>query len=246
MIDNHVSLPNSTSLSQRLHEQLGQLIQETQAGERLLSEPKLAKQLRVSRATLREAMRTFETQGFIHRRQGVGTFVVHPSGVIESGLEILESIHTMAQRIDLPVEMVSFEVGRRAADKKEAEILQLEPDANIVQVSWVMAAESRPVAFLVDILPEDILNAEEINENFNGSVLDLLARREDISLSNSRTEINAVAAKPEIARALGIQRGDVILVFEATLYSNQGRALDFSYSYFLPGYFRFHVNRRVG
>jgi GntR family transcriptional regulator len=176
----------------------------------------------------------------------VGTFVVHPSGVIESGLEILESIHTMGQRFDLPVEMASFVVEKRKASQEEAAKLNLELDSNVLQVSWVMAAESRPVAFLVDILPEDILNIREINENFNGSVLDLLARRDDISLSNSRTEINAVAAKPEIARALGIQRGDVILIFEATLFSNQGRALDFSYSYFLPGYFRFHVNRRIG
>ncbi len=62
------------SLSQRLQFQLRQIIADTTPGDCLPSEPKLAKKLEVSRATLREAMRTFETQGLIHRRQGVGTF----------------------------------------------------------------------------------------------------------------------------------------------------------------------------
>ena len=125
------------------------------------------------------------------------------------------------------------------------EILGLEEGANIVQVSWVIEAESRPVAYLVDILPEDVLSEKEIQRNFNGSILDLLLDK-GLSLSTSRTEINAVAASPEIARALGIQRGDVLLYFKATLYSTQGRVVDHSYSYYLPGYFKFHVVRRVG
>ena len=50
---------------QRLQADLSALILSTPAGQRLVSEPELAKQMGVSRATLREAMRTFETQGLI-------------------------------------------------------------------------------------------------------------------------------------------------------------------------------------
>jgi GntR family transcriptional regulator len=62
----------------------------------------------------------------------------------------------------------------------------------------------------------------------------------------SRTEINAVTAPSDLARQLGIQRGDVMLYFNSLLYAENGRVVDLSQSYFLPGYFRFHVVRRVG
>ena len=48
---------------QRLQIDLAALIERTPAGSRLISEPDLAKQLGVSRATLREAMRTSKHKG---------------------------------------------------------------------------------------------------------------------------------------------------------------------------------------
>jgi GntR family transcriptional regulator len=47
------------------------------------------------------------------------------------------------------------------------------------------------------------------------------------------------------AKALGLQRGDVLLRFIAQLYDTSGRVVDYSYSYFLPGYFKFHIVRKV-
>jgi GntR family transcriptional regulator len=35
-------------------------------------------------------------------------------------------------------------------------------------------------------------------------------------------------------------------MFEADLADKNGRVIDHSYSWFLPGYFRFHVNRKIG
>jgi GntR family transcriptional regulator len=142
--------------------------------------------------------------------------------------------------------MGPFQIEPRPAKSKETESLGLKEGEEVVQVSWVMEAGSRPVAYLVDILPEGIIPLQDIQKEFKGSVLDLLVEKSGIALSTSRTEINAVAAPPEIARALGIQRGDVMLFFEAILYSAKGRAVDYSYSYYLPGYFKFHVMRRVG
>lgn len=234
------------STSQRLHENLGRLIATKQVGDRLESEPELARQLGVSRATLREAMRTFETQGLIHRRQGSGTFISRPSQVIESGLEVLESIETLANRIGLPVSLGTTQINNRPATQQEASALHIDANSQVLEVSRVILAEGQPAAFLIDILPAEILGEQDLVKGFEGSVLDILLSRKTPALDVSRCEISAVTASVDIARAMGIQRGDVLLRFEALLYDGNNRIVDYSFSYFIPGYFRFHVVRRVG
>jgi GntR family transcriptional regulator len=237
---------NGISTSQRLHEELGKIIAETPPGMRLLTEPELAKQLNVSRATLREAMRTFETQGLIYRHQGSGTFVIHPTQVIDTGLEVLESIETISKRIGLKVSMGELHIDHLPANEEYYKALPITPGENVLKVSRVIQAEGRPVAYLVDVLPEKVLNTEELEPGFTGSMLDLLLKRGSPPLASSRCEINAVHATSTVAKAMLIQRGDVLLRFIAYLYSTNGRVVDYSHSYFLPGYFNFHVIRRVG
>jgi GntR family transcriptional regulator len=233
------------SVSQRLHDQLSQIITNTQPGGRLLSEPELAAKLGVSRATLRESMRAFETQGIIRRKQGSGTYVNYPPQVLESGLEILESIERIAERSGLSVTMGELRIERRVAKEDEYELVALDPDQDVISVSRIILAEKRPVAYLIDILPVYMVSPEHLAEGFTGSILDLLLRRGEPKLMTSRTEINAVTASAHVARALGIQRGDVLLFFMADLFTTEGKMIDHSYSYFLPGYFRFHVVRKV-
>lgn len=191
-------------------------------------------------------MRAFEGQGLIRRRQGVGTFVVGHTLVMDSGLEVLNSIESMAQQIQLDVTMGDLQVKQFRADENQALSLNLEAGSPLVQVSRVISAEHRPVAYLTDLVTQDVLTPTDLESGFTGSVLDLLLRRGSPPLINSRTEIRAVAASTEIARALEIQRGDVLLLFVAYLYTTAGRVIDYSHSYFLPGYFRFHVVRSVG
>jgi len=230
---------------QRLQADLAALINKAAAGQRLPSEPDLAKQLGVSRATLREAMRSFETQGLIRRRQGSGTFVVGRVQALNAGLEILESLDTVAKRQGLEMSISALNVEVMTADAERAEILKVPSGSNLTRVQRVICAEGRPVAYLVDILPEDVLKAKDLPSDFHGSVLDFLLERGD-PLSSSRADVSAIGASADVAKPLEIQRGDVLLHFHAQLFNDEGRVVDYSLSYFIPGYFHFHIMRRVG
>lgn len=230
---------------QRLQNDLAEIISKAAAGQKLPSEPELAKQLKVSRATLREAMRSFETQGLLRRKQGSGTFVVGKIQAMESGLEVLESLETMAKRLGLEVSMTDLNIESVTASADTAAALQVAANANLTSVSRVIRTEARPVAYLVDVLPENVLSTDDVPANFQGSVLDFLLERGD-ALTTSRANISAIGATAEVAKALEIQRGDVLLHFSAQLFNGGGKVVDYSLSYFIPGYFNFHIVRRVG
>lgn len=233
-------------LYQRTAEALAAVLARTPEGQPLPSEPALARELGVSRATLREAMRGFEEKGLVIRRRGVGTYVTRSPRVLEAGLEVLESLETLAARIGLKVTMGDLSVEEVPAEAAELEQFCLAPGSSLWQIARVMSADGRPVAYLIDRVPAEIKATLDLAKDFRGSVLDLMLRHGEPRLHLSRTEITAISAPPDIARRLNIQRGDVLLCFEASLYSQDGRLVDHSYSYFLPRTFRFHVVRRVG
>jgi GntR family transcriptional regulator len=230
---------------QRLQTELAVIISHTPPGERLPSEPVLSRQLGVSRATLREAMRAFETQGLIRRRQGAGTFVVGQVPILESGLEVLESLETLAKRQNKSIAVRYLHIDEILADRETAEALNVPLGTPLTRVQRVILTDNRPAAYLIDILPQDVLRPGDLPERFGGSVLDYLLQRGD-ALTISRADISATNATTEVARAMEIQRDDVLLKFTSRLYSASGRIVDYSHSYFLPGYFHFHIVRKVG
>jgi GntR family transcriptional regulator len=230
---------------QRLQTDIAKLIARTPAGQRLISEPELAKQLGVSRTTLREAMRTFETQGVIRRRQGSGTYVVGKIRAIDAGLEKLESIERMARRMNLEITVSDLHIEQVDADADSAKGLGVAEGARLTRIRRVIRADRRPAAYLVDILPESVLKPDDLPANFSGSVLDFLLARGD-KFGISRAMIGATNATADVAKPLEIQRDDVLLKFESQLFDLKNNVVDYSVSYFIPGYFHFHVNRRVG
>ncbi|HOG46630.1 MAG TPA: GntR family transcriptional regulator [Anaerolineae bacterium] len=238
-----------TTLAQQVMQELlagieaGDLARE---GGLLPSEAQLGQRYGVSRATLREALAQLELRGVITRRQGVGTFVAPPPPLIETGLEVLESLEAMAQRIGLETRMLDAVTQEREATRAEADLLQVPPGTPILAVDRVMVADGSPVAYLVDVVPIAFLRREDLDGSFSGSVLDLFLRRGEPALSHSRADIMAERATSPIARKLSLRRGATLLKLQAQLVARDGRIVDYSLSYFVTGCFRFHVIRRIG
>lgn len=230
---------------QRLQIELERLIAHKGAGAKLPSEPVLAKDLGVSRSTLREAMRTFEVQGLIRRRQGQGTFVVGKQKTFEGGLEVLESIETLSERIGLDVRMGEFQVKRLKVEKGNQSFLNFPLKSTVIQIDRIIITEDRPIAYLIDITPITVIDENDLQQGFDGSVLDWLLKRGNPVLDSSKSRIDAIAASSEIARKMQIQRGAPLLFFAADEYDTSGQLVTHSYSYFIPGFFDFHIVRKV-
>ena len=231
----------------QVEEAIAALVEQMQPGDQLPTEPTLAKQLGVSRATLREVLRTFVERGILVRRQGVGTFVTSRIPILETGLEVLESLTRMAKRLNLTTEVAHLDIVERWATPAEVVSLTLPKDSavEVLAVSRVITVEGTPVADLQDIVPLTYLRKTDFGANFDGSVLDVLLQRGTPMLSTSRTEIVAVEANARCAARLSVKNGTALLKLVAQLYSYDEKVVDYSTSYFVPGYFKFHVMRKV-
>ncbi len=211
----------------------------------LPSESELSLHFKVSRATIREALSKLEQRGVIIRRHGVGTFVAARQPRVEAGLEELESLLTLAQRIGLETHVTDCVIEERQATADEARRLGLGDGEEVLAVDRVMATGKQPIAYLVDVVRREFLSREDLGESFNGSVLDIFRGKREPQLKHSYTEIMAEAADAAVARKLHLQRGAPLLKFQAQLVGMDDRVIDCSLSYFVPGYFRFHIIRRV-
>lgn len=229
-----------------LESSLIQLLNNLESGDRLPPEPDLAKKLGVSRAMLREVVTGLVERGMLVRRQGIGTFVTNQTPFFNYGLEVLESLDSLASRTGLETEVRDLEIVTRPVKPEELALLLVEDrSSNVLEVSRVIAIRGKAVAFLVDIIPGNYLTQSEVRTSIHGSVYDLLSQKREIAMSYSRTDINAIKADERLAKKLDVTRGTALIQLTAQLFTTNEQVVDYSYSYFIPGQFKFHVMRRL-
>jgi GntR family transcriptional regulator len=232
-------------LYQRAEEALSQLLETCSPGDQLPPEPALAQSLGISRATLREALRNLERKRVITRRQGVGTFYNGPQVLIDSGLETLVSVDTLALRQGLSCSMADLEIHSASARQEFAEPLGLEPGQPVTIVRRTKVSGERPIAYMVDVLPQSIATPEQVREGFSGSVLDFLVAQPDLRPAHATANILPRRAGKRLGRLLHVAPSTVLLLLEETVYTGENVRLSYSRNYFVPQYFKFHLVRQV-
>lgn len=236
-------IPLST---QTQHYLLGLIEQGTyQPGEQLPSEKELSVQLGISRSTLREALLNLEQEGVVIRRHGVGTFVAPGyEHRLESGLERLESILELAARQGLQVRFEGLEVRQIAADAAMGERLRVPPGTALTGVHRAILVDENPVAYMADYVPSSILSPGDVDDRFNGSVLDLLRDKQLAEIAQVVAHIVAVTADRTLSERLKVKRGQALLLLEETVFNGGGQIVECSRNYFVPDHIQFHVVRR--
>lgn len=213
-------------------------------GEKLPSEPALAKELGVSRSTLREALLVFEEEGLISKKRGVGTFVAGNSPLImESGLETLESLDTLAQKYGLEAGTKDLKIARTRADKTVQEKLGVGKSQTVITVSRIKTTGDHPIAYMFDVLLEKFVDWEDLKANFRGSALDYILEKK-VPVSYAWANIIPMNCPRNLARKLKIPAQTPILLLEETLFTKEGEKIGYSLNYFVREFFKFHVIRR--
>ena len=220
------------------------------AGDRIPTEADLVDSLGVSRVTVRAGLARLVGRGVLERRQGSGTFLVRPleGARLAAGLERLESYTVHAGRLGLKLDSSGLWIEESGATVEEAAALEVGRGAALVKVSRVLLIEGDPAAWMVDVVPESIIDAGEVREKFrpDAMLLDLLVS-EGVPVGYSQMSIGAVMVGPdgEIGEKLGLKTRSAALSLIQTMYLTGGQPAQWSRDTFLPGKLNLHVLREL-
>src|ERR687898_2193125 len=147
------------------------------AGTRLPSEPELAAELQVSRATLREALRAMELEGFLRRRQGSGTFVAEPPRMANS-LDVNFGVTDAIRAAGMTAGIANGRSWVEPASAGEAALLELEPGQDVLVIERVRTAEGNPVVLSRDLFPSRLVAGHDqaVKAMLERSIYDVLER----------------------------------------------------------------------
>lgn len=219
-------------------------------GDRIPTETDLVGRLEVSRATVRAGLARLVGRGLLERRQGSGTFLIEPPrGVrLRNGLERLETYTVQAHRLGLKLYSRDLHIETVGAESEEATALEVYPGTPLTKVSRILLVDEEPAAWMLDIVPEELMAAEVIERRFRpeAMLLDLLVT-EGLSIGFSKLSIEAeiVAPEDEVGKKLSLASPAAALSLTETMYLGTGRPAQWSRNIFLPGHLDLHVIREL-
>ncbi|CAK8581283.1 GntR family transcriptional regulator [Priestia megaterium] len=209
--------------------------------ERLPSEFDLSKQLGVSRATLREALRILEEENIIVRRHGVGTFV-NTKPTFLSGIEQLNSITHMIEQAGMKAGTIFLSSQIQELSENDLTRFACGEDEQILFVERVRTANGEPVVYCMDKVPQKILP-----ENFEyrqESLLEILEKQAGKHISYAVANIEPLGYHEKVSPILQCEPETALLVLKQMHYDQYDEPILYSINYFKADQFSFQVLRK--
>lgn len=198
---------------------------ELKPGEALLSEQELASQLRVSRMTARQALKSLCNLGVVYSLQGRGTFV--------SGIK-LEKNFRQAQSFTEEMEALGYRPSSKVlalkiipAQGEVAAALHLRPGQEVVRLHRVRLADLVPMGIECCHLPHhlcrDLVKAFEPR----ASLYQTLWSTYGLRIQFADEIVEAGLASPEEARLLRITNRSPVFLFTRASYVREGHVVEY-------------------
>jgi DNA-binding GntR family transcriptional regulator len=208
-------------------------------GAKLPNEQELADRFRVSRATIREAVRGLVEAGLVARVHGSGTYVTGTRKARHS-LDTTMSYTAMIEAAGLKPEVEILGISVRPADAEETARLGLPDGAEVLAVERVRTADGRAVVYSQDRLPADLLPAEAIE----GPSLYRVLESVGIVVRTASARLVPVVADRHLGSVLHVPAGTPLLHIDQTDVDQTGRPVMVSAEWHVSDVFELRINRR--
>jgi len=240
-------MSNKTRVSQytRIKEELVRRMEsgELKVGDKLPSEPELARHFQVSRETVRAAIKQLEQEGKLEVRIGIGRFVRRPLATIPSSMTQFMSTGEVIRSAGLKEGQLEQSIRTELCQPEWAERLMIEPGTPVLVNERIRTANQEPVAYNINIMPL-VLVQEAFNRTpLSGSLLQFLEDECGIRLSGTTTEIVVPLHTDPAYLKLRVKPDTTVLLMKQTHFDQHQLPVLFSYDYYRNDIFQFWVNR---
>lgn len=201
------------------------------AGDRLPSEAELARRFDVNRHTVRRALADMAEQGLVHSRRGAGVFVASKPTDYPIGRRVRFSQNLGAAGHATSRRVLTIET--RRANPREAENLQLDPDAAVIVNENLSFIDNVPVSLSRHVFPADRFPglAEAIRET--KSITRALKSQGVNDYTRAQTRLTAKRANATQALHLRIREGDPILRTISVNVDARKRPVEYGHTWFV-------------
>lgn len=211
-------------------------------GDRLDTEPVLARRLGVSRSTLRSAIALLEQEGHVERKHGAGTFVT-ARPVLRNDLGENFSVTDMIAGAGLRPGTADVRAELVAAPRDVALQLQVEEGTPLSRLRRVRTADGRRVVDSTDWARAADLSPEALKAVARGSLYAALARI-GLGIQHGVARIEPRRAGADVASRLDVSPGTLLFAIRQVDYTEAGRPVLASLEFHLADMFEFTIYRR--
>jgi len=222
-IDKNAPIPLYHQIKELLKRQIEEGVYKP--NDRLLTESELAARFRVSKITVRQALRELAEMGYVRREQGRGTFVAEPR-LDQGPRELTSFTEEMRKRGYTPGSTV-LEAALREASEEVAFKLALAAGATVFMLRRLRLADNEPMGLQTAWLPADLLPGIERVCFENVSLYEVLQKTYGLYAVSARETHFATVADADLGRVLGIPPGAPVMACERVSFLPGGRPLEY-------------------
>lgn len=225
-----------------LYEQIAQRIQRLidtdafAAGTQLGNEIVLARQLGVSRPTMRRAIQVLVDMGMLVRRRGVGTQIVQ--GTISRPAKLTSLFEDLTESGQSPATVVLLHHLLPAPDNVAAK-LHIASGETVLRLRRLRTARQTPLAILDNYLPNDVADIDPNELSRRGLYQSM--RDDGVRIATATQRIGARNGTAAECQLLDEPAGSPLLTVDRVAFDDSGRPIEWGRHVYRPANYTFSI-----
>lgn len=211
---------------------------------RLPAESELSKQFGISRTLIRDSLSILEQEGFVTRKQGIGTIVNHEVIKTKNRIDLEEEFLEM-------VKSAGFKPGVKNIKTtliESPEIcskLKVASETKLIKSVRTITADNAPAIYVEDYIAVSLIQKHPYTlDESDKPIFHFLKTYCNTDVYLDLSEIKAIKTDKEIAEKLKMPENESILYIDEVGYNLTGQPVLYSKEYYANGFFKHMILRK--